>query len=300
MAWDPRDATPFSEQPTSAVPDLLRFVAWLLAASFILIGTCFAGLLVWVAASTADSAGVADEFLTSIEEGRIDNAYSLTAQDFRTKRDSDQFAAFVLSIELDRHQVEPWASRPLDGEVQTWYRGTVTDSSGVLLPYTLELVKEEDLWRVRSFSSRGWLLPKGDELHLLMRETMRDFSRAVQDKDFSRFFEGMSIARKLVITPAHFQGVFQHLIDDEVDFSSTVGVDAVLYAPARIDPTAFGSATQDVLFVEGYFPYEPLPSATGDARLARQVPFFFRYVREEDAWKLWQLWIGLPSTRGDA
>lgn len=289
----------FSEEPKSALPDLLRFCGWLLVISFMLVGTCFVGLFAWVATSTADSAAVADTFLTSVEEGRITKAYSLTARDFRTKRDANQFEAFASSIELKRHQVEPWASRTLDGDVQTWYRGTVTDQSGVLLPYTLELVKEGGVWRVRSFESRGWILPEENDMRLLMRTTMRDFSRAVQDREFSEFFEGMSIARTLAMTPAHFQSTFQHLIDNEVDFTPSVDVDAVLHAPARIVPTAFGSATQDVLLVEGYFPHaSPRLSVDGNG-LAHQVPFTFRYLRDEDTWKIWQLWVGSPQIRVD-
>ena len=137
MAWDPRVSTPFSEHPTTDLRDVLRFVLWLLVASLTLVGTCFAGLFVWVATSTTDSAGVADGFLTSIRDGRMEDAYALTAQDYRNKQDSERFASFASGIALDRHQVTPWQSRPLDGDIQTWYRGTITDLSGVLLPYTL-------------------------------------------------------------------------------------------------------------------------------------------------------------------
>ncbi len=265
-----------------------RAVLFALLGAVAFIATCAAGNFLLVYVTTADSAGRADQFLASIEEGRHADAYAFTSKTFRDEQGAEAFADMVARASISDHELVPWQDRTLDSNDSNIYTGTLL-TGGRALPFILRMVKEEGEWRILSLTGPGrtdvgpgaWFrqVPNDAEMKRIATQTMLDFERAVREKDLRRFYDGMWTART-DISYWKFELTFQGFIDDEVDLSGVRGVEPEFTDPPRLDRTSSGI----LLVANGRF------DAPGG-----QTPFTFRYKYDHPNWRLFNINVGRPG-----
>ncbi len=253
------------------------------------IASCTGGHFLYVFVSTADSAGLADRYLTALGEGRVSEAYGLTSSAFREEQGPEAFADVIDVLSIVDHELVPWQDRTLDYKRFNLYTGALTTGAGRALPFRLEVVEENGEWRVRTLTGPGrhdvgpgaWFqqVPKDATLKPFVRETMLNFDQAVRDRDLIRFYDTMWTART-AISFWKFEAAFQHFLDEEIDLSGVQGVEPEFVDPPRLDRTSEGV----LLVVNGRFDAE-----------GGQVPFTFRYKYEHPGWRLFNINVGRPG-----
>ena len=253
------------------------------------IASCTGVHFLYVFVSTADSADVADRYLTALDEGRVSDAYQLTSTKFREEQSPEAFADVIDVASIVGHELESWQDRTLDHNRFNMYVGTLTTGSGRALPFLMEMVEEDGEWRVQTLTGPGrhdvgpgaWFqqVPKEAALKELARDTMLNFEQAVRDRDLRRFYDNMWTART-AISYWKFEAAFQDLLDDNVDLSGVQGVEPEFVDPPKLDRTSEGI----LLVVNGRF------DAGGG-----QVPFTFRYKYEHPTWRLFNINVGRPG-----
>ena len=274
------------EERSRAVKRALVFTALGIVAA---IAGCTGGHFLYVFVSTADSADLADRYLTALGEGKVSEAYQLTSTAFREEQGPEAFADVVDIVSMTTHELESWENRTLDHNRFNILTGTLTTASGRTLPFVLEVVEEEGEWRVRALTGPGrtdvgagaWFrqVPKETVLKRIVRETMLDFHEAVRDRDLRRFYDNMWTART-EISYWKFELVYQGFLDDEVDLSPVKDVEPEFIDPPKLDRTSSGF----LLVVNGRFDAE-----------GEQVPFTFRYKYAHPTWRLFNINVGRPG-----
>ena len=264
------------EERSRAIKRALVLVALGIIAA---IASCTGLHFLFVFVSTADSADLADRYLTALGEGRVTEAYGLTSSTFREEQSPETFADVIDVVSIVGHELVPWQDRTLDHNRSNLYTGTLTTGSGRALPFRMEVVEEEGEWRVRTLTGPGrhdvgpgaWFqqVPKDKTLKQVVRDTMLNFDLAVRDRDLLRFYDTMWTTRT-AISFWKFEAAFQHFLDEEVDLSGVQGVEPEFVDPPRLDRTSEGI----LLVVNGRFDAE-----------GGQVPFTFRYKYEHPGWK---------------
>ncbi len=253
------------------------------------IASCTGVHFLYVFLSTADSADVADRYLTALGEGRVSEAYQLTSTGFREEQGPEAFADVLEVASIVGHELDSWENRTLDHNRFNTYVGTLTTESGRSFPFIMEVIEEDGEWRVRTLTGPGrhdvgpgaWFqqVPKEATLKQIARETILAFHEAVRDKDLPRFYETMWTTRT-AISYWKFEAAFQDLLDDDVDLSGVQGIEPEFVDPPKLDRTSEGT----LLVVNGRFDAE-----------GGQVPFTFRYKYEHPVWRLFNINVGRPG-----
>ena len=274
------------EEQSRAVKRALLFTALGIVAA---IAACTGGHFLYVFVSTADSADLADRYLTALSEGRVSEAYQLTSTTFREEQGPEAFADVVDIVSMTTHELESWENRTLDHNHFNIITGTLTTASGGTLPFVLEVVEEGGEWRVMALTGPGrtdvgpgaWFrqVPKETKLKRIVRETMLDFDQAVRDRALRQFYDTMWTART-EISYWKFELTFQGFLDDDVDLSGVQQVEPEFVDPPKLDRTSEGT----LLVVNGRFDAE-----------GGQVPFTFRYKYKHPIWLLLNINVGRPG-----
>ena len=72
-----------------------KIALWVIYALIMVMAACIGSLQLWVAVSTEDSAAVADEFITKLENRKMSEAYASTSALFRAEQEQWQFESVV-------------------------------------------------------------------------------------------------------------------------------------------------------------------------------------------------------------
>jgi hypothetical protein len=101
-----------------------------------------------------DAEEAAEEFLAEIDASGADAAYDLTSRGFQSRQSRTQFRSFV-----DRHpglkghqSVETDSNLFSSAPNRITVRGTIVTSTGSRLRVTLQMVKENEEWKVDDFT----------------------------------------------------------------------------------------------------------------------------------------------------
>ncbi len=253
------------------------------------IASCTGIHFLYVFVSTADSAGLADRYLTALGEGKVSEAYQLTSTTFREEQSPEAFADVMDIVSMTGHELTSWQDRTLDHNRFNMYTGSLATESGRAIPFLMEVVEEDGEWRVQALTGPGrhdvgpgaWFrqVPKESMLKSIARDTMLAFHEAIRDEDLLRFYDTMWTTRT-AISFWKFEAAFQHFLDDDVDLSGVQGVEPELVDPPKLDRTSEGT----LLVVNGRFDAE-----------GGQVPFTFRYKYEHPIWRLFNIQVGRPG-----
>lgn len=125
-----------------------RMKVWqgcLLAAGvFVLLIGAIIGVVFWATGGIVETT---DDFFAAAYEGDYDTAHSLTSQRLQEQGGPDALRQFMETNGLDKVTETSWSSRNIQN-TQGRLEGTVTTESGASIPIVVELVSENDEWRI--------------------------------------------------------------------------------------------------------------------------------------------------------
>jgi hypothetical protein len=256
------------------------------------LGGVIVGGVFWL---TGGAVEAGEQFLTLISEERMQEAYAETAAAFQSQQDVASFTAIVTEIGLTDYESASWTNRQIQNNRAT-LEGSVTTVDGGTIPLTIELVSENDEWKVLGLTAPmagaaiagaarepgAPMAPDGDAVRELVNDTMRSFSDSLQRHDFAPFYETISDRWQAQISADELGRVFQPLVEQGTDFGNIQRLDPTFDEPAAID--------QDGLLVaSGFYPSEP-----------NQARFEVSYIYEDPNWKLFGIHIAPETSGGSA
>ena len=225
---------------------------------------------------TAPVVAEGERFLKVVGEGQPKVAYEMASGTLRAQQTAEEFEKTVNRLGLAGFRSASWSNRSIKNDRGT-LEGTAKTASGSSVPLTIELIKENGLWRVlavRSPQAGAQIgeapkdVPPTDKVEAMALESMLDFNGAITAKSFDGFHGRISEMWRKQITPAELAEAFKPFIDAEIDLSAIKDKQPVF-------PTAPAINDQGVLVLNGHYPTEP-----------KKTYFVLKYTEEEGAWKL--------------
>ena len=111
---------------------------------FVLFIVALVSVVFW---ATGDIVETADDFFAAAAEGDYETAHSLTSQQLRNQSSPAELEKFLTANGLDKVSDTSWSSRSFENS-QGRLEGSVTTQGGGAIPLVVELVKENDEWRI--------------------------------------------------------------------------------------------------------------------------------------------------------
>lgn len=234
--------------------------------------------------ATAPVAAAADAFLEQLGQGQVAEAYQSAAQGLRERQDEAAFAAQVEELGLTEYESSWWSNRNIENN-KGYVAGTITTRSGGDLPLEIDLVYEDETWKVLSFAastagpegeaplflpepSDERPQPSDDEVAELVRDTLVSLNKAVLADDFTSFHADVARLWQNEASPEELAEIFAEFTAQGIDITGVAEAEPVLNAPPTIDDDGF-------LHARGYSLIDE-----------RQVDFDLTYAYEHPAWKL--------------
>jgi hypothetical protein len=217
-----------------------------------------------------------EDFLAAIGSGKVSAAYESASATLKSQQTLESFTKSVKDLGLTDYASASWSNRETKND-RAHLEGSVKTRAGGTIPLNMELVKESGTWKVIYLSApqsgvavepSGKQLPNDEKSKALVLDSLLDFNKAIQDKNFDGFHTRISRAWQEQISSEKLKEVFQQFIDKNLDISSIKSVDPVLTDPPEIN-------SNGLLVLKGYYPTHPL-----------KVNFQLKYIYEHPAWKL--------------
>lgn len=123
-------------------------------------------------------------------------------------------------------------------------------------------------------------MPEGEELDSLVRKTLLDFNRSLQNEDFTEFHKTISSAWQKQVTPRQMKKAFQQMIDKKTDIGAISEMDPVYTSPTTVD----SSNPVSELRVRGKFETRPI-----------DTKFDLTFIPDGRDWKLGRIEIYAPG-----
>lgn len=97
----------------------------------------------------------AEEFLTMLGEGRIEDAYQLIAPTLRARQNLDLFERNVEEMNLVGYSKVSWATLDEKSQGEVSLRGEIETKSGEKIPLEMTLIQVDGGWRIQEFGAPG-------------------------------------------------------------------------------------------------------------------------------------------------
>lgn len=237
--------------------------------------------------ATEPAVAAADAFLEQLGQGQVAEAYQSAAQGLRERQDEAAFAARVEELGLTEYESSLWFNRNVENN-KGHVDGTITTRSGSDLPLEIDLVYENETWKVLSFAAstarpqREERLdlprPTDDEVAELARDTLVSLNEAVLADDFTSFHADMARRLKNEASPEELAENFAAFTAQGIDITGVAEAEPIFSAPPTI-------RDDERLHAKGYF-------LIGK----RQVDFDLEYAYEHPAWKLDGIVVAVTPT----
>lgn len=247
----------------------------------VVLGVVAVGLVFYL---TSDLTKTADAFFAAVKAKDYGGASQFLSEDFRAATPQTELAAFLDQSTLTAFKTASWTNRSVSGNRGN-LEGSITTDSGGVVPITLEFVKENGKWRIRSlYKPKAGLTadsaapspPTDAELAALVKAALHQFALSANAKDFSGFHRYISHLWQTQITVEKLNDVFRGFmgIDLLVLDNMTPEFDG---APSTSDAGGFS--------VKGHYPTKP-----------SQVTFELGYIYEGVGWKLVKINLNIKPT----
>jgi len=244
---------------------------WLIG---ILVVLALAVVIVLVALqATKGVAKSAETFFSLIREGKMEEAYNATAQEFQASTSFESFRQFLEITTLKNFSRASWTTRSINNNLGKLI-GSIHTQEGGVVPVEIDLVKEAGQWKILSLtrkasglkevkekeeatpSSRAVAreIPSEETIAMIMNETMGLLGEGINKNDFTDFYGHISRLWQNQTDEASLKKAFNEFITKKIDLTIVHDETPVFSEPPYIDQDG-------ILRLKGYYPYPALYSA---------------------------------------
>lgn len=104
-------------------------------------------IIILALALTSSLPKAADAMFASIKSGNMQEAYSYTAEQFKSSTTLEQFEAFVEQVGLRTFKNATWTKREIANN-QWFLKWTITLENGGTIPMEIWFIKENGEWKI--------------------------------------------------------------------------------------------------------------------------------------------------------
>ncbi len=227
-------------------------------------------------------ADVTEEFLSSLKENNIDQAYTLFSPDFRAIASKQDLQDFINVNSLQNYQQSSWGTRFIEsdhGEIS----GTIITEDGRTIPLVVGFIKGEEGWKIHSMrkpsaglneTSRDAQIPPKKELIKLLKQSIHQFALSVNEKSMAAFHQTIANVWQQQLSVADLDKAFSGFFAAGLDLTILDSIDPEFKASTELDENR-------VLVISGAYTTRP-----------RQLHFDQKFIYEGLGWKL----VGFNAT----
>jgi hypothetical protein len=254
----------------------------------ILVVLALAVVIVLVALqATKGVAKSAETFFSLIREGKMEEAYNSTAQEFQASTSFESFRQFLEITTLKNFSRASWTTRSINSNSGKLI-GSIHTQEGGVVPVEIDLVKEAGQWKILSLTRKaGGLkearekeeatpsprtaareIPSEEAIATLINETIEFLGEGINKNDFTDFYGHISKLWQSQTDEASLKKAFNDFTSKKIDLTIVRGKKPVVSEPPYIDQDG-------ILRLKGYYPTQPYI-----------VQFELGYLYEHPGWKL--------------
>lgn len=233
---------------------------------------------------TAGISDSAERFLERVGQGQIESAKEYLSSEFQAAVPDDKLQGFLKTIALDQFQQVAWSEVTRSnglGKLQ----GTVQTKSGGNFQIRVELVQENDQWKVQFIERIGSQLspvssvppiPDAAQAVEIANLLTKDFTAAVKSKDFRMFHEQTSREFQEQIPLAKFEKIFSEFLEGDFELAGIDQATPVLSQDPALSPNG-------------------LIQIKGEYRTDPALTFAYGVVRRDNRWQICEIQVQIKS-----
>jgi hypothetical protein len=224
-----------------------------------------------------------NRFFSLVKEGRIEEAYSSTAKEFRAATSEKELRDFLAKSSLDEFESASWSSRSISGKTGK-LEGSINTQGGGVVPIEIEFVKEGGSWKILALrkTSAGLVqkeeekerapakkeIPSDRAIINLANDTILILARDLNKNEYSDFYASIAKLWQNQTDKDALRNVFSGFASKKIDLTIIEGETPVFSQKPYIDD-------KGLLRLRGYYPTKPYT-----------VHFELKYIYEHPHWKL--------------
>jgi hypothetical protein len=232
----------------------------------------------------------ADQFFTLIREGKAKDAYLSASREFQASAPEENFMAFLKNSTIADYESATWSSRSVANKIGE-LEGSIKTRAGGIIPVKLRLIKEDGRWKIHAIekaaaglvtTSTEPTVPAVDDLKAMTSSSVLLLARAINNKDFSEFYNATSKVWQSQTTPEALKEAFIKYIEQNIDLTFVEG-----HSPEFTEKPSLDESGR--LILKGYYPTQP-----------SRLTFTAKFIRQESEWKLVGLYVSLEEASGSS
>ncbi len=221
----------------------------------------FAGLAFCGCAKTDPMEATSGDFLATIHDGKLDDAYKMTSPSLQKVTNQDQFKSFIATLGLADYRSVRWF-----GHVQTdstgYVEGQIVRKDSGTIPVKVHLAQDKGTWKVSGmerlpgFGLAGNIsqqFPPDAVVRQLVAAWITLLDRAIKTKDFTEFYSNMSSLGQRTTSKDALAKGFEKFIENQINMAAALNSNAIVTPYLSSDVPN----QPRVLFVESTFQTEP-------------------------------------------
>ena len=191
------------------------------------------------------------QFLERIRTGKIKEAYQSTTQEFQNGGSLEDFQNFLKNTGLLKVTQILFDSVEQNGDV-AGLKGTFILADKERIPIVIYAKQENHEWKIHNITpaienSSGITLPDQYALLTIIHKYLMLFISALQQEDFTVFYNDLAELWKVETNPLELKKTFQNFMEKNIDLSFVVNATPVISEQPVIDENGF-------VTVKGYYP----------------------------------------------
>lgn len=149
---------------------------------------------------TAGVVQVGDDFFAAVKAGDMDKAYSTLSVAFRAETSDEELRAYLSASRMDKVSETSWGNRSISSG-RGKLVGTLTTTDGGTVPVEIDLIKEQDQWKIYALRTTAQPagvgygpknLPSENQQLALIAESVGIFADAVTASDMTVLHDHIS------------------------------------------------------------------------------------------------------------
>ncbi len=250
---------------------------------FKFLGIAFILVVIAIAAAlffTSDLTQTVDNFFNAIKNNNYTEAQNYLSRNFKSTTTVAEIKRAFPYSRFKHYSGYSFKNREVNADGTGTLKGSIKFSDGSILPIKIELVKENDEWKINHISLPRTGLTTGSQQQkssptqykALVHKSISELVNAIQNNDYSNFYSDTSVEFKKSVSLEKTKRVFSRFKAVNINWNDI----------GSMSPVITSQETKDngVLELKGYYPTKPV-----------HLGFRLEYVKNNGKYKIFGVFI---------